>query len=103
MTAEINLVAALASFSLVVAIALRQLDRVMRHRLMGRDSPDLLIRDTAFFWALVVLFVLPAIASAFGHTLSNYLWWVIVRSIVGVGVLALWAYYEFAVVGRDQE
>lgn len=103
MTAEINLIAALASFGLVVAIALRQLDRVMRHRLMGRDSPDLLIRDTAFFWALVVLFVLPAIASAFGHNLSNYLWWVIVRSVVGVGVLALWAYYEFAVVGKDQE
>lgn len=99
----LNIASALVSVGLVVAIAFRQLDRVMRHRLMGRESPDLLVRDLIFFWALVILTVLPAVAGAFGHTLGLYLWWVILRDAIGIVVLVVWAYYEFVVIGRRSE
>lgn len=97
----INSIVAVTYFGLVIAIALRQLDRVMRHRLMRRESPHLLIRDLVFFWSLALLLVLPAVAGAFGVNLSQFLWWVLVRAGIGISVLTVFAYYEFVVIGRN--
>jgi hypothetical protein len=88
--------------ALVVAIALRQLDRVMRHRLFGSESPEILIRDVVFFWGLAFLLTIPALAGAFGVILATSPVWVILSSTVGVALLAIVAYYEFRIIGRDR-
>lgn len=96
----VSLAFLLLDVALIIAIALRQLDRVMRHRLFRTETPGLLLRDSLFFWALVVLIVIPTIALVFGVTLGDHLWWVIMRGFVGAFVLAVWAYYEFIYIGR---
>lgn len=85
---------------LVVAIALRQLDRVMRHRMFKSESPEILIRDIVFFWGLAFLLTVPALTGAFGIVLGQNPVWVILSSAIGIALLAVFAYYEFVVIGR---
>lgn len=85
---------------LIMAIALRQLDRVMRHRLMHREPPEVLVRDVVLFWSLVVLIVAPAIAGAFGQTLGDNLVWVVFSTVVALGALGIFAWYEFFRIGK---
>lgn len=86
---------------LIAGIALRQLDRVMRHRLMGRESPELLIRDVVFFWTLAILLVVPAVAGIFNETLNDKVVWVVLRTSLGLAALVVFAFYEFFRIGRE--
>lgn len=98
----VNTVAFLVSVTLTIAIALRQTDRVMRHRLLHKGPPQLLIRDIVFFWALAIVFLVPAIFGMFGEIVSDKLWWVILRSVIGIVALSVFAWYEYVVIGRRE-
>ena len=102
MITVVRSVAAFFFIGAVLAIALRQFDRVVRHRLFGRESPALLVRDLVFFWTLAVLLTAPAVAGALGVTLADKLPWVLFSTTLGVVAVIVWAYYEFIVIGRER-
>lgn len=85
---------------LTVAIAARQVDRVMRHRLFGDESPEILIRDVLFFSGLAFLLVIPATAGIFGIVLGTVPLWILISTTIGVALLALIAYFEYFRIGK---
>lgn len=86
--------------ALAVAIALRQADRVIRHRIFKDESPQILIRDVIFFWGLAFLLVTTAVSGAFGVILAQSPVWVVFSSVVGILLLGIIAVYEYRVIGR---
>ena len=87
----------------VIAIALRQLVRLYSHLHSGRGVPSILKRDMIFFWGLVILIVIPSIAAILDFVLTNFLPWVVIRSVIGISVLTMFAYYEFVLIGRREK
>jgi hypothetical protein len=87
---------------LVVGIAAKQLDRVYRHWRYGDGSPQILIRDVVFFWGLAFLFTAGAVAGVFGIILGTVPAWVILSSTISIGLLLVFAYYEFVLIGRQK-
>lgn len=87
---------------LVIAIALKQGERVYRHWRFGEGSPAILVRDIVFFWGLAFLFTSGAVAGMFGIILGTIPAWVMLSSTISILLLAFFAYYEFIVIGRQQ-
>lgn len=87
----------------IILVALRQLDRFMRNRFMGRQSPALLLRDLIFFWSVVLLLLLSTVATVLDVDLTADLPWIVLRGVIGTIALLVWFYYEFFIIGRDDE
>jgi hypothetical protein len=86
--------------TLVIAIALRQLGRIVRHARFGEGRPEILTRDVLFFLGLSFLFIVPAAAGMLGIILATNPIWVILSSTIAISLLAVFAYYEYVVIGR---
>lgn len=98
----VNLILGPVYLILIGLVALRQLDRVMRHRIFRKETPSLLLRDLFLFWSLVVLTLIPLVAIIFGNReFASGIVWVLIRAAIGLFVLGLFAYFEFFVIGRS--
>lgn len=85
---------------LTVAIAARQVDRIMRHRIFGEEAPEILTRDVLFFSGLAFLLVVPATFGIFGVVLATMPLWTVISTAVGIALLCVMAWFEYFVIGR---
>lgn len=88
---------------LSVAIAARQVERVVRHRMFGDESPEILWRDVLFFSGLAFLLIVPASAGIFGIVLGTAPAWIFTSTIIGVALLGMIFYYEYFRIGKRPE
>lgn len=100
----INTVSFFVYVVLIIPIAARQTFRLFMFWYKKEPPPALLVRDNVFYWALVVLLMVPLLLGlATDVRLSELIPWVIIRAVIGLLALGVWFYYEFFVISKRKK